>query len=143
MKLKHPNSCVNFEVTPAYFLGGFDVYDREETLEAHLNSFDPNNKRELKQLINERFFNLKKTSDLTVDHKTVLFRVVVDSLKDSEYDFDSLFLDDDDSCFYMPSEWKFERARLFFEVLYESMIDNWGDDIRNINGISPPPDTLK
>ncbi len=41
MKLKWPNSDIDFDVHLRFFLGCFDIYDREETLGEYLNQFNP------------------------------------------------------------------------------------------------------
>jgi len=125
MKLKYPESEVDFDVSPAYFIGGFDVYDREETLEVHLNTFDPNNEDEFKKIFEECFFNTRKIDALTVDHKVELVRVLKSALDKSDYDFNKILLDDHDECFYIPSEWNIVDPRCFFENIYSLINKRW------------------
>jgi hypothetical protein len=72
MLLKYPNSNVDFVVTPAYFLGDFDVYDREETLGARLEKFDPNNDEQLQVVLEQYFFRGARATGLTAEHKAEL-----------------------------------------------------------------------
>jgi len=57
MDLKFPQSDIDFIITPAYFLGDFDVYDREESLGEYLSKFNPNNFEDLSLILEEKFFN--------------------------------------------------------------------------------------
>ncbi|MEJ7582187.1 hypothetical protein WKI22_16910 [Acinetobacter baumannii] len=69
MNLKHLDTDIDFVVTPAAFLGIFDVYDREEILGAYLDQFDPNSPKELDDLLEKYFFNNSRDLRFTVDHK--------------------------------------------------------------------------
>ncbi|MGN7742719.1 hypothetical protein ACTJKT_22405 [Pseudomonas sp. 22526] len=40
------DSGVPYLPIPAYFLGGFDIYDREETLGVELEAYDPENPKD-------------------------------------------------------------------------------------------------
>lgn len=125
MNLKYPDSEVKFKVTPSFFLGGFNVYDREESLENKLNLYNPNNPVHLKKLMQEYFFNTKRIERLDQTHKEELKRVLLTALESPEFNFESLLEDNDEECFYLPSAWNIENPRRFFETIYEILREQW------------------
>ncbi len=129
--LKHPNSNVPFVVGPAYFLGEFDVYDREETLGVRLNRFNPNDESQLRQLLEEFFFKGGRVKNLTSEHKSELLRVLASAIMDDGFDFAALIADDrdPDDCFMLPSSWNIEDPRSFFKNIYSIALENWQSEV--------------
>lgn len=124
MNLKCPNSSADFDASPTYFLGDFDIYDREETLGRELNRYDPNDSVQLTE-VRRYFFEGGRVQELSVDHKTELLRVLQISL-DEDFDFASLLgpgsIADD---FVLPGGWQIKNPREFFEQIYREASANW------------------
>lgn len=111
-----------------WFIGVFDVYDREETLGAELEVYDPNNKVDRADLIKKQSLNL---GCLTYRHKLVLVRYLADKLNDESYDFQALFdIDEDEAASWPRSEWyELENPRGFLEHVYALAQEVWKDDL--------------
>ena len=122
-KLKFPHSDMDFIVTPVFFLGAFDVYDREETLGLELSQFDPNVERSRAELLRRYIVENPQYSRLTAEHRTEMLSVLKTAL-DEEFDFDgmlaSLTLVGD---FSLP--WKIVSPRTLFEDLYRLAVTRW------------------
>lgn len=132
MKLKHLDSDVDFIVTPAAFLGVFDIYDREETLGCYLDQFNPNDPKQLEKLLEERFFNDKRILRYTVNHKIEMMTVLIKALNNKNFDFAPLLVSDPDNSFdtfTLPHSWEFNRPRFYFEEIYRLALKNWGYDL--------------
>lgn len=124
--LKHPNSDVDFVVTPAYFVGVFNVYDREETLGVRLATFDPNDEEQLVSVMDEFFFNGAWVASLSPEHRNEMLRVLASALADASYDFDALISDEAvGEYFYLPAEWEIRDAREFFSRIYQLALARW------------------
>lgn len=128
MNLKFPNSDIDFTITPAYFLGDFNIYDREESLGEYLNKFNPNNSEELCLVLEEKFFNGGRVLELSLEHKLELLRVLANALAQKEYDFASVIDNQDDEYFYLPYSWAIKNPRNFFETIYSQMYKHWSKD---------------
>jgi len=128
MSLKFPDSDVEFVVTPAYFLGDFDVYDREETLGEYLSNFDPNDDDQLCTVLEEKFFNGGRLLKFSLGHKNELLRVLTLALADADYDFSATIHDENDY-FCLPWSWGIKNPRRFFEAIYIRMYERWGADL--------------
>jgi len=125
MKLNFPDNTVKFTTTPSYFLGGFNVYDREETFEEELNKYNPNDESHIKALMQNFFFNSQRAAKLTSEHRKELQRMLGAALSSPGFDFCGLLKDDDDECFYFPSEWNINNPRKFFESIYSVLNEFW------------------
>jgi len=132
--LKHPDSNVDFVITPAIVLGDFDIYDREETLGAELDKYNPNDAGDLKSLFDRYFFERRSVRAWSIEHKAEVIRVLVESLKNENFDFFALITMDrePDDCFTLPNSWDIENPRLFFLEIYEILLDKWGCELANI-----------
>tara|TARA_B100000745_G_scaffold165958_1_gene108627 strand:+ start:1655 stop:2104 length:450 start_codon:yes stop_codon:yes gene_type:complete len=137
--LKHPDTSVDFHVSPAYFVGDFDIYDREDCLGEYLNQYDPNNKNELHKLLREKFFGGARVGKLTPEHKAELMRVLIDALKTKDYDFDSILSHErePDDYFTLPWDWEFVRPRYFFEEVYRLACELWESELSSIGNKLP------
>lgn len=129
MVLKYPNSNIDFLVTPAYFLGDFDIFDREETLGERLEVIDPNNKEQLRMAMEEHFFKGGRVKGLTGDHKAELLRVLSSALDSENFDFDALVTHEReaDDNFTLPYSWDIHNSRKFFENIYELAMEFWAE----------------
>src|SRR5690606_36752113 len=99
MNQTHPNSNRAFKPSQAFFLGEFDIYDREESLGVYLIKVDPNDRNQVLLLSEQLFFNGARVKSLTVEHNKVLFELLVEALGELDYDFRSVFEMDVDDCF--------------------------------------------
>ncbi|MFZ6874238.1 hypothetical protein ACO0LF_19445 [Undibacterium sp. Di27W] len=134
MKLKHVNSSADFIVEPKDFLNCFDAYDREETLGEELNQFDPNEQGQLEELF-ERYFFCGGILALTPAHKIELVRVLKDALHNKDFDFSGIFQPDHDAAetIYLPSAWRIDDPRAFFENIYGIVVERWKEDLISAN----------
>jgi len=124
MNLKHLDTDIDFVVTPAAFLGVFDIYDREETWGAYLDQFDG--------LLEKYFFNDGRVLRFTVDHKIEMIKVLINALTDKKFNFDALLVNDEDpyDTFSLPYNWEFTRFRFYFEEVYKLAYKYWGNEIK-------------
>lgn len=137
MSLTYPNSNCEFKPSLAFFLGEFDIYDREESRGGYLNGFDPNDRKQVRFLLEQLFFNGARVKSLTSEHKKVLFERLLDALGEPGYDFKSVFELNQDHCFCLPFDWEINDYRLFFEECYRLAVDHWGDELRALNVTLP------
>jgi hypothetical protein len=115
--------------TPAYFLGCFDIYDREETLGEELEKFDPNDPLDREVLILN--YSLSKRWRITYRQKFLLYKSLEDALRDSSYDFQALLEHDSQTCSSFPNGWDtMNSPRVFFEDIYKIATKVWADDLR-------------
>lgn len=140
MALKYPNSNVAFVVGPGYFLGDFDVYDREETLGAKLDKFNPNDKSQLHLLLDEYFFNGARVASLSPEHKAELIRVLEAALNNEEFDFSALVTHerDPEDYFTLPDSWSIKDPRSMFINIYNITLEHWRNDLQ-VAGVNPSP----
>lgn len=123
--LKHPKSDVNFVISPGYFIGDFDVYDREETVGVRLAQIDPNDEDQMRSAMDDFFFAGARVSMLTAEHKAELLRVLASALEDGNYEFDSLVRYDLGHGFSLPAEWEIRDTRKFFSQIYRLAVQRW------------------
>lgn len=69
--LMHPFLAVPYNPSLGHFLGGFDIYDREESLGVELSAYDPDCPLDREFLISK--FIIKRFAGLSYRHKFVLF----------------------------------------------------------------------
>lgn len=92
------DSKKSYKPTPAYFIGCFDTYDREETLGKTLNKYNPNDMSDRKYLI--KTYSIGKKQNLSYKHKWLLFKSLEDALNCSDYDFQSILKNDENELFF-------------------------------------------
>ncbi|AUI85580.1 hypothetical protein BS333_03910 [Vibrio azureus] len=127
MNLKYPETDIDFNPDPSFFIGAFDIYDQEETLGEYLNQFDPNDTEQLCFILEKEFFSV--SLDLTVEHHDVLMRMLASALKDVDHDFSAYIYIEDDEYFFLPFAWEIKSPRRFFEVIYLKAYMNWSDQL--------------
>lgn len=114
---------------PSYFLGGFDIYDREETLGGELDAFNPNDPIDRKSLVLE--YCLVELSELSYRHKYLLVDCLDKALRDTNYDFQALFENDPEEYSSLPSGWdKMDNPRAFFEEIFRLAVVEWKEDLQ-------------
>ena len=132
--MSYLNSTVEFDVTPAIFLGGFDIYDREEDLGELLNEFNPNDPSDLQKLFDEHFFKNRHPSlEFTIEHKKIITKSLENTLMEKDHDFASYLESRDDDCFYLPTQWEINNPKHFFIQAYIGIIRNWGEELKACN----------
>jgi hypothetical protein len=121
-----PGTRLPYTPTPSYFLGCFDIYDREETLGEELQKFDPNRPIDREILIIEYALKVRRT----YREKYLLYKCLETAILDNEYDFQALLEHDSQECSSLPDGWdEMENPRLFFEEIYRLAGKVWKDDI--------------
>ncbi|WP_124307403.1 hypothetical protein [Pseudomonas chlororaphis] len=114
--------------TPAYFLGGFDIYDREETLGVELEAYNPENPKDRIELIEK--YCLNRYEKISYRHKFVLLKSLENSLLDKSFDFKKLLEDDPEEYSSLPSGWDEMRSpRDFFEEIFRLASEKWKEDV--------------
>ncbi|AUI88396.1 hypothetical protein BS333_18885 [Vibrio azureus] len=127
MNLKYPETSMDFNPTPAFCLGGFNVYDRDDSLGEFLNQFDPNDPEQLAAALDDRLFSGCIEIEFSPAHKKEIMEVLKEALMDSDYNFESLLEDDPDDYYYLPIEWEIKNPRKFFEFVYLKMYEKWAE----------------
>jgi GTPase SAR1 family protein len=113
--------------TPSYFLGCFDIYDREHTLGEELEKFDPNDPADREELI----LKYCLVRNRTYRHRFLLFKCLEEALQDKSYDFQSLLKYDPEAYSSFPCGWdEMENTRVFFEDIYRLATIEWKEDLQ-------------
>jgi len=113
--------------TPSYFLGCFDIYDREETLGEELEKFDPNDPADREALILQYCLPRKRT----YRQRFLLYKCLEQALQDKNYDFQSLLKYDPEAYSSFPDGWDvMENTRSFFEDIFRLAAVAWKEDLQ-------------
>lgn len=121
-----PGTGLPYTPTPSYFLGCFNIYDREETLGEELEKFDPNEPADREILIIEYALKGRRS----YREKYLLYKCLKTALLDKEYDFQGLLEHDSQVCSSFPDGWDaMDNPRLFFEEIYRLAGEVWRDDL--------------
>ncbi|WP_064594561.1 hypothetical protein [Pseudomonas sp. DR 5-09] len=131
--LKDPYLNEEFEPDLMWFIGVFDVYDREETRGAELEVYNPNDSTDRELLIRKYCLNLPY---LSYRHKLVLVENLELLLLEQNYDFQELFeIDEYEAASWPRGEWySLEDPRCFFQDIYRLAKEIWGEDLANAAG---------
>ncbi|WP_434648634.1 hypothetical protein [Pseudomonas sp. D1-2] len=122
----YPGTGLPYTPTPSYFLGCFDIYDREETLGSELEQFDPNEPADREKLIVEYALKGRRS----YREKYLLYKCLEVALLDREYNFQVLLEHDSQECSSLPDGWdEMENPRLFFEEIYRLAGEVWKEDL--------------
>ncbi|WP_434558179.1 hypothetical protein [Pseudomonas sp. Z4-20] len=126
--LKHPFLKEKFVPDLMWFVGQFDVYDREETRGATLEVYNPDDESDRWELINRYGLDLEC---LSYRHKYVLVSFLEDKLKDPNFDFQSVFDIDEDCAGSWPrGEWyNLKNPKNFFRDVWVLAKEKWKEDI--------------
>ncbi|RKS12759.1 hypothetical protein BJ917_6000 [Pseudomonas sp. WPR_5_2] len=126
--LRDPFVDEEFEPDLMWFIGAFNVYDREETRGIELEVYDPNDKKDRAELIGKYSLNL---GCLSYRHKLVLVESLADKLTDKSFDFQRLFeIDEDQASSWPRSEWyELENPREFLQDVYTLAQEFWKEDL--------------
>lgn len=126
--LRDPFLDEKFEPDLMWFIGVFDVYDREETYGAELVVYDPNDSDDRAELIRGYCLDLDY---LSYRHKFVLVEYLANKLNDENYDFQRLFdIDENEAASWPRGEWyELENPREFLQDVYVLAQEVWKDDL--------------
>lgn len=126
--LRDPFLNEEFQPDLMWFIGVFDVYDREETRGAELEVFNPNDRIHRAELIKRYSLNL---GCLSYRHKLVLMDFLAEKLNDASYDFQSLFdIDEEDAGSWPRGEWyALVDPRGFLQDVYTLAQEAWKEDV--------------
>jgi hypothetical protein len=104
-----------------YFLGCFDIYDREEALGEELDGFDPNDPVDRKELILKYCLPKKRS----YRKRLLLYKCSEESLQDKNYDFQSLLKYDPEAHSSFPDGWdEMENTRFFLRTFFDWQLLN-------------------
>lgn len=122
-----PGTGLPYIPTPSYFLGCFDIYDREETLGVELDRFDPNDVSDREKLIVNYSLKVRRS----YREKFLLYKCLEEALLDNGYDFQALLEDDPEEHSSFPYGWdEMDDPRVFFADIYRLAGDFWSEDLR-------------
>ncbi|MGE8069288.1 hypothetical protein [Pseudomonas sp. NPDC089569] len=126
--LMHPFLDVQYSPSLEHFLGGFDIYDREEALGVELSAYDPNCPLDRDFLISK--FVVKRFARLSYRHKFVLFSVLKEALDGDLSVFSEALKHNPLSHSLLPLGWdEMNDPKAFFEDIYIKLSEAWGDDL--------------
>ena len=126
--LKHPYLNVPYSPRLEHFLGGFDIYDREESLGVALSAYDPDCPSDRDFLISQ--FVVKRFAGLSYRHKFVLCSVLGEALDGDPSVFSKVLEHDPMSHSLLPEGWnEMKDSRAFFEDVYNKLSEVWVDDL--------------
>jgi hypothetical protein len=126
--LKDPDIDLPYSPDMYYFLYGFDVYEKDEEFVKGLESHDPNNAIDRRNLIVKYFIG--KFNYLFYRHKYVLVKILNDTINNEKYDFSKIInsYEDDYSC--LPWNWDIKDSRAFFEDILRIAKEYWKDELQ-------------
>lgn len=126
--LNHPFLDQPYVPRIGHFLGGIEIYDREETLGEQLWQLDPNEKNDRDTIIKN--YIIPDLKYLSYRHKYVLLKLLESSILDTNFDFSSVFQSNPDE--HTSLAWEgseLESARSFFEDIFRIAETLWKDDL--------------
>lgn len=126
--LKHPFLEKPYVPNINSFLGGIEIYDREETLGEELWKYDPNKASDREEIIKK--YILTSLNYLSYRHKFVLLEKLGELLSIEGYNFSSYFeyLEEE----YRSLAWYADEIvdpRGFFSKIYEIAKIEWKEDL--------------
>ena len=126
--LRDPYVNTEFEPDLMWFIGVFNVYDREETLGHELYVYNPNNFADRQELIRKYSLDL---SYLSYRHKFVLVEELARKLRSESYDFQSLFeIDEAETSRWPRDEWyELDDPRAFLSDVYSLENEVWAEEL--------------
>lgn len=128
--LFHPSSeHIPFDASLRYFVGIFDIYDREESKGEELHAYNPNNQKDREALILR--YCLDPYNEFSHRHKYKLMENLSFALNTENFDFSSFFEDDPDEYSTMAwDETEIDDPRGFFADIYRLANEVWKDDLQ-------------
>ncbi|WP_077048349.1 hypothetical protein [Pseudomonas sp. KK4] len=122
--LMHPFLNIPYNPSVEHFLGGFDIYGREESLGGELSAYDPECPADRKFLISN--FIVKRFAGLSYRHKFVLFFVLEEALDGDSSVFSEILEHNPLSHSLLPPGWnEMKDPRAFFNDVYAMLSEAW------------------
>ncbi|KPN89044.1 MULTISPECIES: hypothetical protein [Pseudomonas] len=126
--LMHPYLNAPYNPSLGHFLGGFDIYDREESLGVELSAYDPDCPLDRGSLISR--FIVRRFAGLSYRHKFVLVFVLGEALDGDSSVFPEIFAHDPMAHSLLPIGWsEMIDPKAFFEDVYIKLSEAWHDDL--------------
>jgi hypothetical protein len=126
--LKHPFLDEEYSPNISYFLGGIEIYDREETLGEQLWKLDPK-VLENREVIIEKYI-IHDLRYLSYRHKFVLLNELENKLSDEHFDFSIVFRNNPDEHTSLAwSENEIDNPRKFFEDIFRVASKIWSGEL--------------
>ncbi|OPA89328.1 hypothetical protein BFW87_22810 [Pseudomonas fluorescens] len=127
--LKDPFLNEPFDPSLKWFIGAFDIYDREHDLGKELEKYNPNEKVDREKLIKTHALSVHC---LSYRHKYALIEALKHSLDNEAYDFQGLFeIDENEAASWPRREWyELESPRDFLKDVYHLAKIIWKDDLQ-------------
>lgn len=126
--LMHPFLAVPYNPSLGHFLGGFDIYDREESLGVELSAYDPDCPLDREFLISK--FIIKRFAGLSCRHKFVLFFVLGEALDGEPSVFSKVFDHDPIAHSLLPIGWsEMIDPKAFFDDVHIKLSEAWCDEL--------------
>lgn len=127
--LKDPFLDEAFVPDLMWFVGQFDVYDREETHGTILGGYNPDDEYDRSELIVKYGLDLEC---LSYRHKYVLIEFLKNKLGEPDFDFQSLFeIDEGCACSWPRGEWyNLKNPKAFFQDVYGLAKEIWKVDLQ-------------
>ncbi|MCU1763672.1 hypothetical protein NTD84_28660 [Pseudomonas sp. 14P_8.1_Bac3] len=126
--LMHPYLDIPYSPRLEHFLGGFDIYDLEDSLGVELSKYDPECPYDRGFLISR--YIVKRFAALSYRHKFVLFFVLVEALDGDPKVFSDVLEHDPISPSLLPLGWdEMNDPKAFFEDVYVKLSEAWAEDL--------------
>lgn len=128
--LFHPSSeHIPFDANLYYFVGTFDIYDREETKGVEFSRYNPNDSRDRKRLILK--YCLDPYNRLSYRHRYKLAENLALALSTEDFNFQCYFEDDPEEYSTMAwDETQIADPRGFFADIYRLANEVWKEDLQ-------------
>ncbi|MEO8488445.1 hypothetical protein [Pseudomonas sp.] len=128
--LSNPSSPhIPFDASLYYFVGVFDIYDREETKGRELHAYNPNDKKDRENLILK--YCLDPYNKLSYRHRYKLVEHLKSALNTELFDFHSFFENNPEEYSTMAwDETEIADPRGFFADIYRLANQAWKEDIQ-------------
>jgi hypothetical protein len=126
--LRHPFLDQPYIPNIESFLGGIEIYDREDTLGEELWLLDPNSAHDRESIIKK--YIIPDLRYLSYRHRYTLLESLKAAVQDSNFDFASLFQSKPEE--HTSLAWEapeVESPRVFFEDILRIANETWKDDL--------------
>lgn len=126
--LRHPFLDQPYIPNIELFLGGIEIYDREDTLGEELWLLDPNSAHDRESIIKK--YIIPDLRYLSYRHRYTLLESLKAAVQDSKFDFTSLFQSKPEE--HTSLAWEapeVENPRVFFEDILRIASEIWKDDL--------------
>lgn len=123
------------------FLEPINEYDREEVVAAICSGIDVKSRSSIRKLLDEQYFFDSWYSGTSIDVKRELSAVLLDAMRDEEFDFEWL-THDAEGTFCLPGCFDGVSARMLYEEIYRAVFDHWGEGLMKAGLLLVAPSEL-